>query len=99
MRCSVERSGVARVRVRSLARCRSPRTVLSAERQRGLAPPGLARWIERLASFTIEGISCLPTVARGNAEVPGSDHLIASSRPEAVVEAVLELVEQARSNR
>ena len=73
-----------------------PITALSAEKREGLLPPALAAWFQPGDSF-VALRATHQRLARGSARgiwriVPGSDHLIASSQPQAVVEAVFEMV-------
>ena len=74
-----------------------PLTVLSAETRESFVPPALAR----LAGTPGGSVDALREthrrLARQSARgtwrvVPGSDHLIASSQPQAVVDAVLEMI-------
>ena len=100
MLCAFVRAGVTTVRDFETApplRRDVPLTVLSAETRESLLPPALARLIgtsggvihdvrethQRLAERSTRGTWRV---------VPGSDHLIASSQPQAVVDAVLEMV-------
>ena len=80
-----------------------PVVVLTAERSDGLLPPALAgavsetelRGIVRLLGETHRRLA--QRSARGSWRlVSGSDHLIANSRPQAVVDAVLELLAHIR---
>jgi pimeloyl-ACP methyl ester carboxylesterase len=83
-----------------------PLTVLSAESERGLAPPALARWFEPpvlarfeplLASRVERHQKLASRSSRGQWRmVPGSTHLIATSRPDAVADALRELLAQVR---
>jgi pimeloyl-ACP methyl ester carboxylesterase len=74
-----------------------PVTALSADTRDEFLPPALARWIQLRGS-----VDALRETHRGLAEgsargvwrvVPGSSHLIASSQPQVVVDAVLEMVQ------
>jgi len=74
-----------------------PVTALSAESREALLPPALARMFGTPGG-QVEAIRRTHQhLAQGSAHgtwkvVPGSDHLIASSQPQAVVDAVLEMV-------
>ena len=103
MLCGMVRAGEATLREfaeapplpRSL-----PITALSAETREGLLPPAIASWFDmgnaaaalrathqRLAHGSDDGVWKI---------VPGSDHLIASSQPQAVVEAVKVMIASSR---
>lgn len=73
-----------------------PITALSAETREGFLPPALEGWVhlrgsvdalrqrhQRMAQGSTRGVWRV---------VPGSSHLIASSRPQAVVDAVMEMI-------
>lgn len=75
-----------------------PLTVLSASTSEELLPPGVSRFVdvEKLKAAVLDSHQRL---ARQSANgrwqlVPDSTHLIAGSQPDAVAEAVLEMVEQ-----
>jgi pimeloyl-ACP methyl ester carboxylesterase len=84
-----------------------PIVVLTAERSDGLLPPAVERWLTR------RGAVDLAVEARARAQerlarrstrgswaiVRGSDHLIAGSRPDAIVDAVREMLQQVREPR
>jgi pimeloyl-ACP methyl ester carboxylesterase len=99
MLCSMIRAGMTTVReferTPPLPR-ELPVTALSADTREAFLPPALARWIhlgesvdalrethQRLAAGSSRGVWQV---------VPGSDHLIASSRPQAVIDAALDMV-------
>ena len=73
-----------------------PITALSAETREEFLPPALGRWIQLRGS--VDALrETHQRLARGSARgvwrvVPGSSHLIAGSRPQAVIDAVLEMV-------
>jgi len=73
-----------------------PITALSADTREEFVPPALAGWIQLRGS--VDALrETHRQLAQGSARgvwrvVPGSSHLIASSQPQAVVEAVLEMV-------
>ena len=73
-----------------------PITALSAETREAILPPALAGWFQ--LQGTLEALrSSHRNLARSSANgvwriVPGSDHLIASSQPQAVVDAVLDMM-------
>ena len=79
-----------------------PVTVLSAATPEGMLPPKLARLLR------IDAVSVLPMLRKTHQHlaersthgswriVPGSDHLIASSQPQAVVDAVVDLLAYVR---
>jgi pimeloyl-ACP methyl ester carboxylesterase len=74
-----------------------PVTALSAETRESLLPPRLARIVGTPGGDTAVLRGTHQHLAQGSAYgkwkvVPGSDHLIASSQPQAVVDAVLEMV-------
>jgi len=73
-----------------------PITALSAETREALLPPALAGWFRLDGSLEALRASH-QRLARGSERgvwriVPGSDHLIASSQPQAVVEAVVAMI-------
>ena len=76
-----------------------PLTVLSAESNEGLLPagwPGAERIITRREKYAIhEAMSRRSSRGRWRI-VPGSSHLIGSSQPQAVADAVLQMIEQVR---
>jgi pimeloyl-ACP methyl ester carboxylesterase len=72
-------------------------TALSAETRESFLPPALARIIGTPGGDTAALRETHQHLARGSAYgkwtvVPGSDHLIAGSRPQAVVDAVSEMI-------
>jgi pimeloyl-ACP methyl ester carboxylesterase len=77
-----------------------PLTVLTAERTDGILPPALAGGFDagNLGSWRTDAHRRLAgRSTRGSWRVvPGSDHLIASSKPQAVVDAVFAMLEQLR---
>ena len=99
MLCAMVRAGEATLSELDEApplRREIPVTALSADTRDEFLPPALARWIQLRGS-----VDALRETHRGLAEgsargvwrvVPGSSHLIASSHPQAVVDAVLEMV-------
>ena len=99
MLCAMVRAGEATVSEFDEApplRREIPITALSAETREEFVPPALAGWI-RLRGSVDALRETHRQLAQGSARgvwraVPGSSHLIASSQPQAVVEAVLEMV-------
>jgi len=76
-----------------------PLAVLTAETTTGLVPPALTSLVRIRDDFTREHQNVAQAFARRSTRgtwklVPGSGHLIASSQPHAVVEAVLELMKK-----
>ena len=74
-----------------------PVTALSAETRESLLPPRLALLLGTPGGDTAALRATHQHLAAGSAHgkwrvVPGSDHLIASSQPQAVVDAVLEII-------
>ncbi len=74
-----------------------PVTALSAETRESFLPPALARIIGTPGGNTADLRKTHQHLAQGSAYgkwkvVPGSDHLIASSQPQAVVDAVSEMI-------
>jgi pimeloyl-ACP methyl ester carboxylesterase len=74
-----------------------PVTALSADTQESFLPPALARIIGTHGGNTATLRATHQHLAQGSAYgkwrvVPGSDHLIAGSQPQAVVDAVLEMI-------
>jgi pimeloyl-ACP methyl ester carboxylesterase len=79
-----------------------PITVLSAATREGMLPPRLARLLK------VDAVSLVPALRETHQHlaersphgswriVPGSDHLIASSQPQAVVDAVVDLLAYVR---
>ena len=76
-----------------------PVTALSAEHTGKLAPPGFEAWAGPVKSALDHGLRALSTRSTQGAwrVVPGSDHLIAESAPQAVVDAVREMIQRDRS--
>jgi pimeloyl-ACP methyl ester carboxylesterase len=78
-----------------------PITALSAETREEFLPPALAGWIQLRGS--VDALrETHQRLARSSARgvwrvVPGSSHLIASSRPQAVIEAVTEMISGSRT--
>ena len=73
-----------------------PVTALSAETREALLPPAMASWFDMGGSAAALRATH-QRLAQGSdygvwKVVPGSDHLIASSQPQAVVEAVIEML-------
>jgi pimeloyl-ACP methyl ester carboxylesterase len=73
-----------------------PVTALSAETREALLPPAMASWID-MGSSAAALRETHQRLAQGSdygvwKVVPGSDHLIASSQPQAVVEAVIDMI-------
>jgi pimeloyl-ACP methyl ester carboxylesterase len=73
-----------------------PVTALSADTREGLLPPAMASWFD-MGDSAAALRATHQRLAQGSdygvwRVVPGSDHLIASSQPQAVVEAVNELI-------
>jgi hypothetical protein len=73
-----------------------PVTALSAETREGLLPPAMASWFD-IGNSAAALRATHQRLAQGSDHgvwkvVPGSDHLIASSQPQAVVEAVLAML-------
>ena len=73
-----------------------PITALSAETREGFLPPALDGWVQLRGSVDALRQSH-QRMAQGSTRgvwrvVPGSSHLIASSRPQAVVDAVMEMI-------
>jgi pimeloyl-ACP methyl ester carboxylesterase len=78
-----------------------PLTVLSGESFQGLLPPGLASFRARADAFRGDWLAGQQAFARRSTRgtwrvVPGSDHLIASSQPHVVTEAVFDVLAQTR---
>jgi hypothetical protein len=78
-----------------------PLTVLSGESSEGLLPPGLAGFRARADAFRGDWLAGQQEFARRSTRgtwrvVPGSDHLIASSQPHVVTEAVFDVLTQTR---
>ena len=74
-----------------------PVTALSAETRDALVPPAIAAWIQPGGGALVALRASHQRLARGSVRgvwriVPGSDHLIASSQPQAVVDEVLDMV-------
>lgn len=71
-----------------------PLVVLSAESRKGLAPPLLDSAVAHLQPLMQKAHRTLAERSSGGTWriVPGSDHLIASSQPQAVVDAVFEVM-------
>jgi len=69
---------------------------LSAETREAFLPPAMANWVQ--ISEPVERLRETHRHLAGRSSrgvwrvVPGSDHLIASSQPQAVVEAVLDII-------
>jgi pimeloyl-ACP methyl ester carboxylesterase len=76
-----------------------PVTALSAEHTGKLAPPGFEAWAGPAKAALDHGLRALSTRSTQGAwrVVPGSDHLIAESAPQAVVDAVREMIQRDRS--
>jgi len=76
-----------------------PVTALSAEHTGKLAPPGFEAWAGPAKSALDHGLRALSTRSTHGAwrVVPGSDHLIAESAPQAVVDAVRDMIQRVRS--
>jgi len=76
-----------------------PVTALSAEHTGKLAPPGFEAWAGPAKSALDYGLRALSTRSTHGAwrVVPGSDHLIAESAPQAVVDAVRDMIQRVRS--
>lgn len=76
-----------------------PVTALSAEHTGKLAPPGFEAWAGPAKSALDYGLRALSTRSTQGAwrVVPGSDHLIAESAPQAVVDAVRDMLQRDRS--
>lgn len=99
MLCGMVRAGEATLREFSEAPPlpRSlPVTTLSAETRDGLLPPAMASWFD-MGNSAAALRATHQRLAQGSdygvwKVVPGSDHLIASSQPQAVVEAVTEMI-------
>ena len=99
MLCAMVRAGDATMQefaeVRPLAGD-LPLTVLSAETREAFLPPAIASWFD-LGDATAALRASHQRLARRSSRgiwriVPGSDHLIASSQPQAVVDAVMEMI-------
>jgi pimeloyl-ACP methyl ester carboxylesterase len=78
-----------------------PLTVLSGESFKGLLPPGLASFRAGADAFRGDWLAGQQEFARRSTRgtwrvVPGSDHLIASSQPHVVTEAVFDVLAQTR---
>ena len=78
-----------------------PLAVLSAESWEGLLPPGLAGFRARADALRSDWLASQQQFARRSTRgtwriVPGSGHLIASSQPHVVTEAVFEALTQIR---
>lgn len=77
-----------------------PITALSADTREEFLPPALAGWIQLRGS--VDALrQTHQRLAKGSARgvwrvVPGSSHLIASSRPQAVIDAVTEVISGSR---
>lgn len=71
-------------------------TVLSAETREALLPPAMASWFDvrhAAAALRASHQRLARRSSRGTWRVvPGSDHLMASSQPRAVAEAVMEMI-------
>lgn len=101
--CSLVRGASASLREFDAApplRADLPLVVLTAESSAGLVPPALAPYVA-LESLTPRRREMHAALARRSSRgswrvVPRSDHLIVNSRPDAVVEAVIELLGPAR---
>jgi pimeloyl-ACP methyl ester carboxylesterase len=99
MLCGIVRAGEATLREFSEAppQPRSlPVTALSADMREGFLPPAMASWFD-MGDSAAALRATHQRLAQGSdygvwKVVPGSDHLIASSRPQAVVDAVNELI-------
>ena len=99
MLCGVVRAGEATLREFSEAPPlpRSlPVTALSADTREGFLPPAMASWFD-MGNSSAALRATHQRLAQGSdygvwKVVPGSDHLIASSQPQAVVEAVTEMI-------
>lgn len=99
MLCGVVRAGEATLREFSEAPPlpRSlPVTALSADTREGFLPPAMASWFD-MGNSSAALRATHQRLAQGSdygvwKVVPGSDHLIASSQPQAVVEAVSEMI-------
>ena len=100
MLCGIVRGGRATLAEFAAApplRRELPVTAFSAETRESLIPPALARLVGTPAGDTAALRETHQHLAQGSAYgkwkvVPGSDHLIAGSQPQAVVDAVLEMV-------
>jgi pimeloyl-ACP methyl ester carboxylesterase len=73
-----------------------PVTALSAETREALLPPAMASWFD-MGNSAAALRATHQRLAQGSdygvwKVVPGSDHLIASSQPQAVVDAVIEMI-------
>lgn len=99
MLCGMVRAGEATLRefdeAPPLPR-RLPITALSADTREGLLPPAMASWFD-MGSSAAALRATHQRLAKGSDDgvwkvVPGSDHLIASSQPQAVAEAVTEMI-------
>jgi pimeloyl-ACP methyl ester carboxylesterase len=78
-----------------------PLAVLTAERTDGILPPIVDGYLDDLKTLGTLRARAHQRLAQRSTRglwhvVPGSDHLIASSQPQAVVDAVLELLAQIR---
>jgi pimeloyl-ACP methyl ester carboxylesterase len=99
MLCGVVRAGDSTLREFAQAPPlprRLPVTALSAEMREGFLPPAMASWFD-IGDSAAELRATHRRLAQGSDSgvwkvVPGSDHLIASSQPQAVVEAVIETI-------
>ena len=99
MLCAMVRAGEATVSEFDEApplRREIPITALSAETREELLPPALSGWIQLRGS--VDALrETHKRLAQGSARgmwrvVPGSSHLIASSQPQAVIDAVTEMI-------
>jgi protein-S-isoprenylcysteine O-methyltransferase Ste14/pimeloyl-ACP methyl ester carboxylesterase len=74
-----------------------PVVVLSASSAADLLPPGFASTAEEIRPAMLEGHKRLAAASHGTwAMVPDSTHLIGASQPDAVADAVLDLLESLR---
>ena len=103
MLCAMVRAGEATVNEFDEApplRREMPITALSAETREEFLPPALAGWIQLRGS--VDALrETHKRLAQGSAHgvwrvVPGSSHLIASSQPQAVIDAVGDLISGSR---
>ncbi len=79
-----------------------PLTVLTAESTEGLLPPGLVGLRPRVDAWRVDWVAAQQRFAQHSTRgtwrvVPGSGHLIASSQPRVVAEAVFDVLAQIRS--
>jgi pimeloyl-ACP methyl ester carboxylesterase len=101
MLCAMVRAGNATIRefasVPQLPRD-LPVTALSAETREAFMPPAIADWVQ--IQEPVERLRETHRHLAGRSSrgvwrvVPGSDHLIASSQPQAVIEAVLDIIDR-----